>query len=90
MGRFLASNMATNILYVDNASYLGNYTEDGSIFKPYKTLAAAEAASSDGDKIIVSSGTYSGDVTFTKKVTLEGNSKDSFVGTIFSGNIVFS
>src|SRR4030042_3031252 len=60
-----------NVLFVDG-DRTDSYTEDGSMAAPYKTIAAAKAASVSGDVIIVAPGAYAETVTLTAGTTLVG------------------
>ena len=60
-----------NVLFVDG-DRTDSYTEDGSMAAPYKTIAAAKAASVSGDVIIVAPGAYAETVTLTAGTTLFG------------------
>lgn len=87
-----------DLLFVDG-DRTDDYTEDGSIAHPYKTIAAAKAASVSGDILVVAPGTYSESVTLTSGTslfafnmagaTITGESINFKGATIeFSGNLV--
>lgn len=61
----------TDVLFVDG-DRTDSYTEDGSLTHPYKTVAAAKAASASGDVLVVAPGAYSETVTLTAGTFLFG------------------
>lgn len=66
----LISIQATKIQYVDN-SRTDVYTPDGTVLKPYKTIAAAIAASATGDRLHIQPGTYTEALTVGVSVWIE-------------------
>lgn len=69
-------------IYVDGSvSSSGN----GSVLKPFKTLAEAAAIAEDGDTVMVATGSYDEDVVFAPGVSVHGSS----VKAILKGNVVF-
>lgn len=87
-----------DVLYVDG-DRTDDYTEDGSMAHPYKTIAAAKAASVSGDVLFVAPGTYSETVSLTAGTflfalnmagaTITGEYVNFKGSTIeFSGNLV--
>jgi hypothetical protein len=66
-----ASPAAARTIYVNN-TYTGSY-EDGSLSTPFKTVAAAAAASLDGDVILITSGDYREIVNLTRRVAVQAN-----------------
>jgi hypothetical protein len=72
----------TNVLFVDG-DRTDTYTADGSLAAPYKTIAAAKAASVSGDVLVVAPGAYSETVTLTTGTTLFGW---NVTGTTLTGN----
>ena len=79
----IGETMATNVHYVDG-SRTDEYTADGSVIYPYKTISAAITAANSGDTIFVWPGTYTEDLTLKPGVNLVGQSKFSVyvVGTV--------
>lgn len=79
----IGETMATNVHYVDG-SRTDDYTEDGSVIYPYKTITAAITAANSGDTIYIWPGTYTEDLTLKPGVNLSGQSKFSVyvVGTV--------
>jgi hypothetical protein len=76
----------TKLLFVDN-NRTDSYTPDGSIDKPFLTLAAAVAIASTGTTIKVIQGTYTENVTFPGGVSVEGFGANTLTIT---GNVVMS
>jgi hypothetical protein len=82
----------TSILYVDNAR-VDSYTENGSITKPFKTIAGATAIATSGTLIKVAAGTYAEDTVLPTGVSIEGaspigtNIQSITTGVAFSGCI---
>jgi len=73
-----------DVLFVDS-DRTDDYTADGSLAAPYKTIAAAKAASVSGDVIIVSPGAYAETVTLTTGTSLFGW---NVTGATLTGNYV--
>lgn len=69
----------THVFYVDG-SRDDEYTEDGSLARPYKTIASAITAASSGDVIQISTGTYTENIT-ADGVSLIGMSNVVIAGT---------
>jgi hypothetical protein len=76
----------TKLIFVDN-NRTDSYTPDGSIDKPFLTLAAAVAVASTGTTIKVIQGTYTENVTFPGGVSVEGFGANTLTIT---GNVVMS
>jgi hypothetical protein len=76
----------TKLLFVDN-NRTDSYTADGSLEKPFLTLAAAVAVASSGNTIKVVQGTYVENVTLPDGVCLEGFGANSLTIT---GDVVVS
>lgn len=83
----LLINQANQILYVDS-NRTDTYTEDGTINKPYKTLAGAVAVAGDKVFIRVSSGTYTENIALAGNVSMIGMGigKTILTGTIATGS----
>jgi len=62
----------TGILYVDS-NRSDDYTEDGSITYPFKTISAANIEASSGKVILVLPGTYNSNITAKEGVTYYAN-----------------
>lgn len=58
-----------NTIWVDD-DFIYPAESDGSVTKPYKTIKSALAVASNGDTIKVLPGTYVGDLTIDKSITL--------------------
>ena len=77
----------TETLYVDG-NRTDNYTEDGSILKPYKTVQAATAAASGDTLINIAPGEYTGNISLGSNVTtIRGSGLNA---THFTGDITAS
>ena len=59
----------TKVLYVDG-NRSDTYTEEGTIYHPYKTIQDALDVSSSGDTVIVMAGTYTEDIVVPVGVSL--------------------
>ncbi|MFC7177068.1 right-handed parallel beta-helix repeat-containing protein [Halosegnis marinus] len=70
---------ATPFALVGTAS-AATLTVDDSGGADYTTIQAAVNAASDGDTILVAPGTYAGDITIDKRLTLRGDTGDSSFG----------
>jgi len=79
----LLISQANQILYVDS-NRADSYTEDGTINKPYKTLAGAVAVAGDKAFIRVSSGTYTENIALSGNVSMIGMGIEK---TILQGSI---
>jgi len=82
----LLISQANQIIYVDN-SRTDSYIEDGTINKPYKTLAGAVAVAGDKAVIRVSAGTYTENIALAGNVNLIGMGigKTILTGSITTG-----
>ena len=72
-----------NVLFVDG-NRTDDYTADGTMAGPYKTIAAAKDASASGDVLIVAPGAYAEVVTLTTGTSLFGW---QVTGTTLTGNV---
>lgn len=94
----LSAEMMTNVIYVDG-SRPGEYTPNGSVIYPYKTVAAAITAANSGDTVYIWPGTYTENLTLKPGVNLVGQSKFSVyvvgtvtfnaAGTVYCEHIIF-
>jgi hypothetical protein len=77
----------STIVYVD-IGRADSYTEDGTIHRPYKTIAAAVAAAPADSTIKVAAGTYTGNIVLPDNVNLIGMGigKTIFSGTVGTGS----
>lgn len=78
---------ATKVIYVDKTR-TDIYTEDGSIARPFKTLAAGNTAAVAGDTVFLYPGNYNEFMTFTSGIALLGHSKDTTSITSNNNTIV--
>ncbi|MFN7832853.1 MAG: DUF1565 domain-containing protein, partial [Bacteroidota bacterium] len=86
-GVYPAEFLTGTTYHVNDAT--GNDGNPGTFASPFKTIQAAIAAASSGDAIQVASGTYTGPITVSKKLDINGDGIGSTIvqasgGTAFT------